>query len=99
MTSSSPSLASWWRSRPTTAWSPSNPGGGANEPGWRISRLMTDEAAESEATVDPDEAIRDELRAKLREIRAEEADQPDRPKRRNTPFTEAQEAALGPTLF
>ncbi len=77
----------------------SNPGGGANEPRGRISRLMTDEAAESEATVDPDEAIRDELRVKLRESRSEEADRPDRPKRRNTPFTEAQEAALGPTLF
>jgi hypothetical protein len=59
---------------------------------------MSDEVAESEATVDPDEAIRDELRAKLHE-RAEAAEQPVRPKRRNTPFTEAQEAALGPTLF
>jgi hypothetical protein len=59
---------------------------------------MSDEAAESEATVDPEEAIRDEVRAKLRE-RAEAADRPDRPKRRDTPFTEAQEAALGPTLF
>lgn len=56
---------------------------------------MDDETVEGQAPVDPDEAVRDELRAKLREMNAEEADQP----KRKRSLTKAEESAIGPTLL
>lgn len=56
---------------------------------------MAEPRVEPEPTVDPDETIRDELRAKLREMNAEK---PDRRKHRWS-LSKAEEAAIGPTLF
>jgi hypothetical protein len=51
-----------------------------------------DEPAEK---VDPDDAAREVIRAKLRKMNAEKT---DRPKRKWT-LSKAEEAAIGPTLF
>lgn len=62
-----------------------------------------EETVERERAVDPEETSREEIRAQLYEreakLRASADDVEDRKDRRNSPFTEAQEAALGPTLF
>jgi hypothetical protein len=62
-----------------------------------------EETVERERAVDPEETSREEIRAQLHEreakLRASADDVEDRKDRRNSPFTEAQEAALGPTLF
>jgi hypothetical protein len=48
-----------------------------------------------EAPVDPDEAVREELRAKLREMNAEKPDQ----RKRKGGLSKAEESAIGPSLL
>jgi hypothetical protein len=63
------------------------------------------ETVEREVAVDPDEVSREEIRAELQareaKLQASADAVQERKKKsiRNSPFTEAQEAALGPTLF
>jgi hypothetical protein len=56
---------------------------------------MAEPGVEPQATVDPDDAVREDIRAKLRKMNAPKM---DRPKRKRD-LTEAEEAAIGPTLF
>lgn len=56
---------------------------------------MAEPGVGPEAAVDPDDAVREDIRAKLRKMNAEKADRP----RRKRDLTEVEEAAIGPTLF
>jgi hypothetical protein len=56
---------------------------------------MDDDTVEREAPVDPDEAVREELRAKLRDMNAEKPDQ----RKRKRSLSKAEESAIGPSLL
>jgi hypothetical protein len=73
---------------PRRPWNNAGKGGGYN-------KLMDDETVEREAPVDPDEAVREEMRAKLREMNAEKPDQ----RKRKGGLSKAEESAIGPSLL
>ncbi len=63
--------------------------------GGGVQQLMDDDTVEREAPVDPDEAVREELRAKLREMNAEKPDQ----RKRKRGLSKAEESAIGPAVL
>ena len=69
-------------------------GGGINC-GRRINEGMAEPGVGPEAAIDPDDAVREDIRAKLRKMNAPKV---DRPKRKRD-LTKGEEAAIGPTLF